>query len=67
MTGVWVGDKQGGSRWWCETGVYYVHLALQCIYGLSDEGGEDRDGEEGKEWRLPGLLNADDLVCVGRW
>ena len=24
--------------------------------------GENGDGEEGREWRLPGLLYADDLV-----
>ena len=24
-----------------ETGVYHVPLAVQCIYGWSDEGGED--------------------------
>ena len=30
-------------------GVYDVPLALQCIYGWSDEGGENEDGEEGSE------------------
>ena len=34
-------------------------------YGRSDEGGENGDGEEGREWRLPGLLYADDLVLCG--
>ena len=47
---------------WRETGMYYVHLAFQCIYRCSDEGGEHGDGKEGREWRLPGLLCADDLV-----
>ena len=48
--------------------VHHVPLALQCIYGLSDEGGKNGDGEgvryqeEGRELRLPGLLYADDLV-----
>ena len=48
--------------------MYYVPLAVQCIYGWSDEGGEDEDGKEGSEipegWerRLPGLLYADDLA-----
>ena len=37
-------------------------LAVQHMYGCSDEGGEDGDGKEGKEWELPGLLYADDLV-----
>ena len=37
-------------------------MSLQCIYGWSD-GGEN--GEEGREWRLPGLLYADDLVLCG--
>ena len=41
--------------------MYHVPLDLQCIYGRSDEGAENRDGEEGNnisggEWRLPGLL-----------
>ena len=44
--------------------MYHVPLALQCIYGRSDEG-ENGDGEEGREWRLPGLLYADDLVLCG--
>ena len=29
--------------------MYHVPLAVQCIYGWSDEGGEDRDGKEGSE------------------
>ena len=40
-----------------ETGVYHIPLAIQYIYGCSDE--EDGDG---KEWRLPSLLCANDLV-----
>ena len=32
--------------------VYHVSLTIQCIYGWSDEGGEDGDGKEGSE--LPG-------------
>ena len=36
------------------------------IYGWSDEkGGEDGDDMEGKEWKLPGLLYANDLVLCG--
>ena len=46
-------------------GVYHVPLGLQCIYGRSDEGGENEDGEEGRELRLPGFLYADDLVLCG--
>ena len=30
--------------------------------GYSDERGKNWDGEEGREWRLPGLLYADILV-----
>ena len=45
--------------------MYHVPLAFQRIYGYSDEGGEDRDGKEEREWRLPGLLDADDLVLYG--
>ena len=29
--------------------MYHVPLAVQCIYGCSDEGGEDGDGKEGSE------------------
>ena len=29
--------------------VYHVSLAVQCIYGCSDEGGEDGDEKEGGE------------------
>ena len=29
------------------------------------DGGENGDGEEGREWRLPGLLYIDDLVLCG--
>ena len=42
--------------------MYGVPLALQCIYGRSDEGGDNGDGEEGREWRLSDFLYADDLV-----
>ena len=43
----------------------HVSLAFQCLYARSDEGGEDGDGKEGRDWRLPGLLYADDLVVCG--
>ena len=52
--------------------MYHVPLAVQCIYGCSNEGGEQRDGKEGseihgrwEEWRLLGLLYTDDLVLHG--
>ena len=32
--------------------MYHVPLAVQCIYGCSDEGGEDRDRKEANE--IPG-------------
>ena len=32
-----------------ETEVYRVPLALQCVYGYSDEGGENLDKEEGSK------------------
>ena len=44
--------------------MYHIPLTFQCIYVCSD-GGENRDKEEGREWRLPGLLYADDLVLFG--
>ena len=55
--------------------MYHVPLAVQCKYRCSDEGGEDGEGrkeseiligwENGREWRLPGLLYANDLVLCG--
>ena len=55
--------------------MYHVLLAFQCIYGCNDEGDENGEGrmgpmgvrflKEGREWRLPGLLYADDLVLCG--
>ena len=49
--------------------MYHIPLGLQCIYGHSDEESENRDGEEGseiqeegREWRLPNFLYADDLI-----
>ena len=54
------------DQYWCEIGVNHVPLALQCIYGCSDEGGENRDGKKGREWRLPSLLYADDLLLCGK-
>ena len=46
---------------WGETGLHHVPLAFQCIYRCSDERGKNGDGKEGRKWRLPGLLYADDL------
>ena len=37
-----------------------------CIYGWSNEGGENDDGKEGRELTLSGLLYADGLVLCGR-
>ena len=45
-------------------GLIRSSLALQCIYGCND-GGENGDRKEGKEWRLPDLLYTDDLVLCG--
>ena len=53
--------------------MYHVPLPPQCIYGRSDEGGENSDGKEvseisigGKrERRLPSFLYAHDLVLCG--
>ena len=41
-----------------------IKVALLCIYGYSNEG-ENEDGRERREWRLPGFLYADDLVLDG--
>ena len=47
-------------------------MYLQCIYGRSDEGGENGDGDEGSESSGGGMrveiawpLYADDLVLCG--
>ena len=37
------------NLWERETRLSYVPLDLQCIYGCSDDGGENRDGEDGNE------------------
>ena len=53
--------------------MYHISLAVHCIYGWSDEGGEDGDGKKGCE--LPGGLErmeiawplyADDMVLCGK-
>ena len=46
--------------------MHHVSLAFQRVYECSDERGENGDGEEGREWRLPGLLYAGDLVLIGK-
>ena len=49
--------------------MYHVLLTFQCVYGCSDERGENGDEEmgvrfleEGREQRLQGFLYTDDLV-----
>ena len=75
VTGGLTDDEQGGFRAGrgcveqifilkqipdkAKTGVYHVPLGVQCIYGWSDE---VSFMEDGREWRLPGLLYTDDLV-----
>ena len=44
--------------------MYHVSLDLQCIYECS-EVGDNGYGDGGREWRLPALLYADDLVLCG--
>ena len=52
--------------------MYHFSLAVQCVYGWSNEGGEVGMGrrgvsflKDGRGWRLPGLLYADVLVHCG--
>ena len=45
--------------------MYHVPFALQYIYGHTIERDENGDGEEGREWRLPSVLHADDFVLYG--
>ena len=44
-----------------DSGVRHVPLAVQCIYGWSNEGGEDGDGKEGSE--LPGEWERVEIPC----
>ena len=46
--------------------MYVDCLACVSKYGCSVEEGNDGDGEEGREWRFPGLLYVDDLVLCGK-
>ena len=46
--------------------MYHVSLVFQYIYECSDEGSENGNGNEGREWRLSGLLYADDLVLCSK-
>ena len=41
--------------------MYHVPLAIQCIYGCSDEGGENGDGKEGSE--INGREESIDITC----
>ena len=45
--------------------MYHVPLGLQHICGRRDEGGENGDGKDGREWISHGLLYTDDLVLCG--
>ena len=45
--------------------MHHVPLTFQCIYVGSDERGENGDGKEEREWRLPVFLYADDIVLCG--
>ena len=40
--------------------MHHVPFPFQCIYGCRDERGENGNGKEEREWRLPGLLYAED-------
>ena len=42
--------------------MYYVPLAVQCIYGWSDEEGEDGDGKEGSE--IPDGWQRVEIACL---
>ena len=46
--------------------MYHVPLAFPCIYECIDKKDVTNGGEEeGREWRLPRLLYADDLILYG--
>ena len=68
-----VGVKGGESKClrmeWCEKKLYHVPLVLQCIWiqWWKREGGHGSDisGRREREWRLTGLLFADELILCG--
>ena len=41
-------------------------MVFQCIHERSNERNENEYGEEGREWRLSDLLDADDFVLYGK-
>ena len=45
-----------------ETGLHYVPMAFQCIYGCNDERGENGDGKEGSEVYVAGGENGEYLI-----
>ena len=45
--------------------MYHVPLAVECIYGCSNEGGKNEDGKEERDLGLPVVLYADDLALFG--
>ena len=54
------------ERFKIDSGVIQGSINSPWLFNVyMDEGGEDGDGKEGREWRLPGLLYADDLVICG--
>ena len=44
--------------------MYHIPLALQKVYGCSNES-KNGNGEEGREWRVPGLLKARERKVAG--
>ena len=40
-------------------------MAVKCIYGWSNGGGNNEDEKDGRELRLPGFLYVDDLALCG--
>ena len=56
-----------------EERLHHVPLVLYYVFGCNDERGEMRKGrmrgrflENGREWRLPNLLHANNLVLCGK-
>ena len=41
-------------------------LVSQNIYGCNDERGENGDGEDGRQSRLPDIMYVDDLIFCGK-
>ena len=55
--------RVSGMRLGCIMSSWLFNIYMDAVMKLV----KDRDGKEGREWRLPRPLYADDLVLCGEW